>query len=186
MRPERRGPLQDIVAIHRAIARLDQLSTLGPQTFGRYMQRLLAYSFESAGFRVNQNAVGVPDFIAQLVGEDSFQSIAVEAKTSLTGKVTIDERDLDGVRGAAATPVVAVLVFPSPTPSWLFVNANDLVPRVWEVRRLAAREQVQLGFDVQDVFLTLLGGLDSRVLDGSMFLNSWLEESRRRHAGIGP
>lgn len=166
--------LDDRRAINRTIYVLDSLhDALSPQEFGRAMQRVLACVFQAQGFLVVQNAVGVPDFTA--TGKDAGRALAVEVKTCEGSRVSLTQRDLDGVRVSGQTGVLAVLVFPDRTPRWLLISADTLSARAWLMRHLAAKPQVDVGFGVSDVFYRVVGSLQPEWVRGGPELEQWLD-----------
>ena len=158
------------------------LDRLSPQEFGRSMQQLLACTFQLAGFVVSENAVGVPDIVARLPdgGVGPVGAVAIEVKTSESGEIQLSKRELDAIRMNGELPVVAALSFPDVSPSWALVHANDVSPRKWDVRRLLAKPQVDVGFDVTDRFHDVVGDVDVASLAVGKELDSWLANQRER------
>lgn len=172
----------DRVEINRIIAQLDSLYTsLTAQDFGRLMQSFLASVFEAAGFRVVENAVGVPDFTASVVDQVTTVTgtIAVEVKTSDSREITLSERDLAAIKTAGQVSVLAALAFPDRTPKWALVSADDLAPGRWPIRRLLGKRQVDVGFDLHHLFYRLLAGVDASTVAGGPVLDEWAAARRR-------
>jgi hypothetical protein len=143
------------------------------------MQQVLACCFEAAGFRVVENAVGVPDFIAtSRISDGDCQTIAVEVKTSDKSKISLTQRDLDGIRTPGQTGVLAVLVFPAMNPGWLLISADSISPRSWEIRQLGMKRQVDVGFDVDDMFHRATAGLETHLAPGGPELEGWIKAQR--------
>ena len=166
--------------VNRTIYQLDFLyKKLSPQEFGRVMQQVLACVFEAADFRVIENTVGVPDFTATPPKSDGHsETIAVEVKTSDKPKIPLTQRDLDGIRNPEQTGVLAILKFPVTNPGWLLIPADSVSPRSWEIRHLKMKPQVNVGFDVDDMFHRITEGLEvSQVIGGSK-LEHWIKAQR--------
>lgn len=171
---------RDRTRINRTIYQLDLLhGRLSPQDFGRAMQQLLACAFEAAGFRVIENAVGVPDFTASReTANGVFQTFAFEVKTSDTARIVLTERDLDGIRIPGHTGVLAVLVFPARNPRWLLISEDALTARSWETRHLAQMQQVDVGFDLDEIFQRVIGSLDATLAPSGPPLKDWINSQR--------
>lgn len=135
----------------------------GPQAFGRIGQTLLALSFHSQGFKVTKNPIGVPDILARR--ENPLGGFALEAKTSEGGKVSLQKRELKGLLDSGLTPTLAALSFPDRDPEWLFVEAHDLLPGIYEMVNLARRRRVDIGFDANFAFRTVLAQRIDLALD---------------------
>lgn len=143
------------------------------------MQQMLACSFEAAGFHVIENAVGVPDFTATSpIVEGRCETIAVEVKTTDKSKISLTQRDLDGIRTPGQTGTLAVLMFPSMNPGWLLIPADSISPRSWEIRHLGMKEQVNVGFDVDDIFHRAIAGLETGFAPGGSELEGWIKAER--------
>jgi hypothetical protein len=126
----------------------------GPQSFGRIGQTLLALSFQASGFKVTKNPVGVPDIRA--LHDNPARGFAVEVKTSEGGKIILQDRELKGITESALIPMVAALWFPHSDPRWLLVDGREVTAGTHEMIQLARRRPVDVGFDVNHVFRTLL------------------------------
>jgi hypothetical protein len=134
----------------RVLTLIRELETeFGPQQFGQLMQTLLGLSFQSAGFTVIKNAVGVPDL--QVFGPTNPDGFAIEAKTGEIS-ITLSKRDLDGVRSTNRTPVVAAFFLSNPTPTWRMVDANSLRPATYRRYEIESKPAVDVGFDVTGTF----------------------------------
>ncbi len=143
------------------------------------MQQVLACSFEAAGFHVVENAVGVPDFTATSpVVDGHCQTIAVEVKTSDKSKISLTQRDLDGILTPGQTGVLAVLMFPAMNPGWLLIAANSIAARSWEIRHLGMKQQVDIGFDVDDMFHRITAELETSLAPGGSELEGWIKAQR--------
>ena len=143
------------------------------------MQQMLACSFEAAGFHVIENAVGVPDFTATSpIVEGRCETIAVEVKTSDKSKISLTQRDLDGIGTPGQTGILAVLMFPSMNPGWLLIPADSVSPRSWEIRHLGMKEQVGVGFDVDGMFHRVIAGLESGLAPRGQELEGWTKAQR--------
>jgi hypothetical protein len=166
--------------VNRTIYQLDSLyKHLSPQEFGRVMQQVLACGFEAAGFHVVENAVGVPDFTATSPMTDGLcETIAVEVKTSDKSKISLTQRDLDGIRTPGQTGVLAVLVFPAMNPGWLLIPAASVSPRLWDIRHLGMKHRVDVGFDVDDMFHRITAGLETHLAPGGSELEGWIKTQR--------
>jgi hypothetical protein len=162
---------------NRTIYQLDFLyQRLSPQEFGRVMQQVLACEFATAGFHVVENPVGVPDFTATRTMVDGNQKIiAVEVKTSDKPKIALTQRDLDGIRSAGQTGVLAVLSFPAMNPGWLLIPAESISPRSWEIRHLRMKQQVDVGFDVDDIFHRITAALEPQLAPRGTELVGWIK-----------
>jgi len=173
-------PQGDRSRINRTIYQLDSLyNTLSPQEFGRVMQQVLACSFEAAGCHVIENAIGVPDFTATSPTMDGqSHTIAVEVKTTDKSKIVLTQRDLDGILNPGQTGVLAVLVFPAMHPGWLLIQAESVSARSWELRHLAMKPQVDVGFDVNSMFQRITGGLEIGLVSGGPALDGWIKSQR--------
>lgn len=163
----------------RVLALLDNLSRqFGPQTFGQLMQRMLAASFECAGYTVTLNAVGVPDFTATKQSPDT--GFSVEVKTTAGGKVSLSQRDLDGVLNSGHTPVIAVLDYPSFDPRWLFLDARAIKPGAFEIFRLKRRPMATMDFDANLMFRSFLGQCPTSAMEGKERLEDAIQTVVRR------
>ncbi len=173
-------PQEDRSRINRTIYQLDSLyKMLSPQEFGRVMQQVLACSFEAAGFHVIENAIGVPDFTAtspRIDGES--HTISVEVKTTDKSRIVLTQRDLDGILNPGQTGVLAVLVFPAMNPGWLLIQAESVSARSWELRHLAIKPQVDVGFDVNTMFQRITCVLEVRLVTGGPELEGWIKSQR--------
>jgi hypothetical protein len=170
----------DRTHINRTIYQLDLLrKRLSPQEFGRVMQQALACAFEAAGFRVVENAIGVPDFTAtspMTSGES--QTLAVEVKTSDKSKIVLTKRGLDGIRTPGQSGVLAVLDFPALNPRWLLIPETSVTARSWEIRHLRMKPQVDVGFDVDEMFHRIMGCLEAGMAPGGPDLDGWIKAQR--------
>ena len=143
------------------------------------MQQVLACSFEAAGFHVVENAIGVPDFTATASSTDgNGQTIAVEVKTSDKSKISLTQRDLDGIRTPGQIGVLAVLMFPAMNPRWLLISADSISPGSWEIRHLGMKPQVNVGFEVDNMFHRATSGLEANLVPGGSELESWIKAQR--------
>ncbi len=141
------------------------------------MQQLLACEFQAAGFQVIENAIGVPDFTATSPASVG-QTIDVEVKTSDKSKIPLTQRDLDGIRNPAHTGVLAILMFPVANPGWLLIPADSVSPRSWEIRHLKMKSQVDVGFDVDDMFHRIMAGLETASVTRGSELDGWIKAQR--------
>jgi hypothetical protein len=146
----------------------------GPQGFGRVSQTLLALSFQAQGFRVTKNPVGVPDIMARR--QTPAGGFAIEAKTSQEWRVTLPERELKGLTDSGLTPTLAVLSFPDRDPQWFLIDAKDLSTGTYEIARLVRHARINVGFDVNLVFRTVLGERIGMVMENLEALDSLLRE----------
>lgn len=165
----------------RCIALLDSLlDQHGAQGFGRIMQKLLAHCFRREGYWVLSNAIGVPDFVAVRPG--STEGFAVEAKTATGGKLHLNDRELKGVTLSEHRPVVAVLLFPDLIPRWICLDAHALRAGDLSVPSLVRKPLVQLDFDLDDGFRSVLAEFHEAAMASSYVLNHVLlrEEPRSR------
>jgi hypothetical protein len=162
----------------RVLALLDGLSgRYGPQAFGQVMQRILAAAFERAGYQVTMNAVGVPDFTAARPSREA--GYGVEVKTAAGGKVSLSRRDLDGVMNSGRAPVIAVLDYPSSDPRWVFLDARALQPGGFEIFRLSRKPQVDLDFDADLLFRSILAECHEAAMKGRGALEAALKNAGR-------
>ena len=166
--------------VNRTIYQLDSLyKNLSPQEFGRVMQQVLACGFEATGFHVVENAVGVPDFTAiSSITDGKCQTIAVEVKTSDKSRISLTQRDLEGIRTPGQTGVLAVLMFPAMNPGWLLIPAESISPRSWEIRHLGMKPQVDVGFDVNTMFHRVIAALETHLVPGGSELEGWIKAQR--------
>ena len=88
----------------------------GAQEFGQIVQTLLALTIRRAGYDVLRNTVGVPDLVVSR--RNSNEGYAIEVKTG-EKRISISQRDLDGVLSNGRAPVVAALFTSDPSPHWL-------------------------------------------------------------------
>ena len=143
------------------------------------MQQVLACSFEAADFHVVENAIGVPDFTATSpIINGSCETIAVEVKTTDKSKITLTQRDLDGISTPGQTGVLAVLIFPAMNPGWLLIPESSISPRSWGMRQLGMKRQVDVGFDVNEMFYRIMSGLESHLAPGGSELDGWIKAQR--------
>ena len=163
----------------RVLALLDDLSArYGPQAFGQVMQRILAAAFECAGYMVTPNAVGVPDFTATRPSKDI--GFSAEVKTTAGGKVSLSQRDLDGVLNSGHTPVIALLDYPSSDPQWVFLDARCIKPGTFEVFRLCRKPKVVVDFDANLLFRALLARCSDAAMEGKEVLEEALKGVTKR------
>jgi hypothetical protein len=166
--------------INRTIFQLDSLyNSLSPQEFGRVMQQLLACTFAATKFRVIENTIGVPDFTATttLVGGIS-ETFAVEVKTTDKSKLSLTQRDLDGILTPGQTGILAVLMFPAITPRWLLISAGGVSSRSWEIRHLKGMPNIDVGFDVDTLFQQVVANLDTASISKGQELEGWIKGQR--------
>jgi hypothetical protein len=135
-------------------------------------QTLLALTFQSQGFKVTKNPVGVPDILAHRA--DSSGGFAIEAKTSEEGRVTLQERELKGLVDTGLTPTVAALAFPDRDPRWFLIVGSGLPAGTYEMIHLARRPRVDVGFDTNSVFRRVLGERIGLVMENLEGLESLL------------
>jgi hypothetical protein len=160
----------------RVLALLDDLGArYGPQAFGQVMQRLLAAAFECAGYQVTPNAVGVPDFTASKPSQSI--GFSAEVKTTAGGKVSLSQRDLDGVLNSGHTPVIALLDYPSSDPRWIFLDACSVKSGTLEVFRLCRKPRIELDFDANLLFRSLLAQCFKAAMDGKEALDEFLKSA---------
>jgi hypothetical protein len=150
-------PLRILVLIQQLGARF------GSQQLGQIMQTLLAVAFQRAGFKVVKNAVGVPDLQAFEPGKPG--GYAIEAKMGDLS-ITLTKRDLDGVKSANRTPVVAAFFLSDPTPQWWLIDARSLRPAAYRRYELEPKPVIDVGFDVTKSFSRILAENYQIVLEG--------------------
>jgi hypothetical protein len=172
----------DRVLINKAIYQLDLLyANLTPQEFGRVMQQILACCFEAADYHLVENAVGVPDFVATSQGtEISCVTFAVEVKTTDKPKISITQRDLDGIRTPGVSGVLAVLIFPSRNPRWMLLSEDDIAPGALEIRSLERKVPVDVGFDLSSVFRQAASQIEAVSAPGGSDLELWIKRQRHK------
>jgi hypothetical protein len=112
-------------------------------------------TFKSERFEVTKNPIGVPDILSRRAAAGG--GFALEVKTSEEKRVVLPERELSGLTASGLTPALAVLSFPEADPRWYLVNAVGLAPGSYEVARLVRRQPVDVGFDVNHAFRSILG-----------------------------
>src|SRR5690242_16833514 len=105
------------------------------------MQKLLAQCFRQEGYWVLSNAIGVPDFVAVRPGKRA--GLAVEAKTTTSGKLRLNERELKAVKLSDHKPVVAALLFPDLAPRWICLDARLIEPGDVALSSLARKPHVE-------------------------------------------
>ena len=138
----------------RVVALLQQLEQrFGAQEFGQIVQTLLALTFRKAGYGALKNTVGVPDLIISRPGTG--EGFAIEVKTG-ESKITLSQRDLDGVLTNGKTPVVAALFLSDPSPHWILTDASALKPTSYRRLELEAKPKVEPGFEVTEGFSRVL------------------------------
>lgn len=138
----------------RVVALLQHLDQrFGAQEFGQILQTLLALTFRKAGYEVLKNTVGVPDLVVSR--RDSREGYSIEVKTGVT-KVTLSQRDLDGVLSSGKTPVVAALFMSDPSHHWFLADARSLRAGSYRRFELEAKPRVSLAFDVTEDFQRIL------------------------------
>lgn len=95
----------------------------GPQEFGRICQLLLGLTLKELNFKVPTCQLsGRPD-IEAIKGSKGY-SMEVKAPTKF--KVTIGNKDLEGVYASGHQPVIAVLSYPDVKTRWIMANAQHL------------------------------------------------------------
>lgn len=149
--PARSGKGPDPLRVLALIQQLD--AGFGSQQLGQIMQTLLALTFQRAGFTVIKNAVGVPDLQAFEPGKHV--GYAMEAKTGDTS-ITLSKRDLDGVKSTNRIPVVAAYFLSDPTPRWWLIDARSLRPTAYRRYELEPKPTVDVGFDLNSTFFSVL------------------------------
>jgi Holliday junction resolvase len=137
---------------------------------------MLALAFHAQGFRVTKNPIGVPDILA--IRDEPRAGFAVEAKTSEDGRVSLQERELDALLNSGLMPTVAILAFPDPEPRWIFVDARTVAPATYELIRLARHRQVELDFDVNLAFRSVVAGEIEAALERPDTLDDLLDERK--------
>src|SRR5579864_7361877 len=163
----------------RCIALLDGLlDSHDAQGFGRVMQKLLAHCFRQEGYLVLNNPIGVPDFVAVRPGRKT--GFAVEAKTATGGRLHLNERELKAVVLSDHRPVVAVLLFPDLHPRWVCVDGRALGPGDLAVASVVRKPQVEIDFDLDRRFRSVLAEFHEAAMSSSYVLDRALlrEESR--------
>jgi hypothetical protein len=145
------GRLPDSLRVLTLIQQLHD--KFGAQEFGQIMQTLVALAFQTAGFQIVKNAVGVPDL--QAFRADGTPGFAVEVKTG-ESTISLSKRDLDGVISTRRTPVLAALFVSDPTPRWWLVDAKSLRPISYKRYDLAAKPLADVGFDLTAFFSRVL------------------------------
>lgn len=144
------------------------------QGFGRVCQTLLGLSFKAAGFEVTPNRIGVPDILARRPGIAG--GFAVEVKTSEERRIVLQARELEGLVNSGLTPTLAALCFPDPNPQWYLVDSRGLSAGTFDIDRLALRPSVDVGFDVNMTFRTILGERIDTIMENVEELDSLLKD----------
>jgi hypothetical protein len=148
---QRESPPPDPLRVLTLVRELEQ--EYGAQQLGQIMQTLLGLSFQSAGWTVIKNAIGVPDL--QVFKPAKPGGYAIEAKTGDLS-ITLSKRDLDGVKSTNRTPVVAAFFLSDPTSRWRLIDANSLRPSTYRRYELESKPAMDVGFDVTEMFSRVL------------------------------
>jgi hypothetical protein len=163
---------------HQVIWHLSKLyDEVRPQQRGQIVQSLLEFTLEIGGYSVTPNYIGVPDLRA--AQRESGAGFAIECKTG--NPVVVSERDLKGIQDCQEIGVLASFVYPAIQPHWWLTDGNRLRVRSWAWWELGRLPTVDLGFDVDDVFVTLVNHVPVEVLMDREALVEWA--GRRRRAG---
>jgi len=127
---------------------------------------------------VLNNPIGVPDFVAVRPGRKT--GFAVEAKTATGGRLHLNERELKAVVLSDHRPVVAVLLFPDLHPRWVCVDGRALGPGDLAVASVVRKPQVEIDFDLDRRFRSVLAEFHEAAMSSSYVLDRALlrEESR--------
>lgn len=161
---------------HEVILRLAKLyEDVPPQSRGQIIQSLLGFTLETAGYDVTPNYVGVPDLRA--THRDTGAGFAVECKTG--SPVVLSERDLKGIRECHEVGVLATFVYPAVPPHWLMTNASRLRARPWEWWELERLPVIDLGFKVDETFVTVVNQVPLEVVVDRSKVIEWGEGRRR-------
>ncbi len=98
----------------------------------------------------------------------------MEVKTSEGGRITLQDRELKGVTDSGLTPTVAALWFPHSDPRWLLVDGRGITAGTYEMVQLARLGAVDVGFDVNHAFGTLLADHIEMILANPQALDELL------------
>ncbi|MHB1501973.1 MAG: hypothetical protein ACYCYK_12570 [Candidatus Dormibacteria bacterium] len=151
-----------------------------PQPRGQIIQSLLGFTLEAAGYDVTPNYVGVPDLRA--TQWEIGAGFAIECKTG--SPVVLSARDLKGIRECHEVGVLASFVYPSVRPHWWMTDATRLRARPWEWWELGRLPVIDLGFDVDETFVTVVNDVPLDVMMERTTVIEWGE--RRRRLGWTP
>ncbi len=163
----------------RVVALVHQLQDrFGPQEFGQIVQTLLALTFHQAGFEVLRNAVGVPDLL--LSRPETQAGYAIEVKTG-DERVTLSQRDLDGVLSGARTAVVAALFLSDPSLRWFTVDARHLRPSSYRRYDFDSKPPIDFGFNLTEKFSRVLAKNHPVSMEGPGPLARLLASRDRKH-----
>jgi hypothetical protein len=163
----------------RVVALVHQLQDrFGPQEFGQIVQTLLALTFHQAGFEVLRNTVGVPDLL--LSRPETREGYAIEVKTG-DEKITLSQRDLDGVLSGGRTAVLAALFLSDPSLHWFTVDARRLRPTSYRRYELDSRPPIDFGFNLTEKFSRVLTKNHPVSMEGPGPLARLLASHDRKH-----
>lgn len=163
----------------RVVALVHQLQDrFGPQEFGQVVQTLLALTFHQAGFQVLRNTVGVPDLL--LSRPETREGYAIEVKTG-DEKITLSQRDLDGVLSGGRTAVLAALFLSDPSLRWFTVDARGLRPIRYRRYELESKPPIDFGFNLTEKFSRVLAKSHPVSMEGPGPLARLLASPDRKH-----
>lgn len=172
MENQRPDPLRVVALVHQLQDRF------GPQEFGQIVQTLLGLTFQQAGFEVLRNTVGVPDLL--LSRPDIRVGYAIEVKTG-EERITLSQRDLDGVIAGGQTAVLAALFLSDPSLRWYTVDARHLRPIGYRRYELESKPPIDFGFNLAANFSVVLAKHHSVSMEGPGPLARLRASSDRKH-----
>lgn len=124
----------------------------GPREFGKLCQKLLAISFQMAGYShiVERGVQGVDIDAAGESGE----KYAVEVKTTASEYINIEPKDVDGLKKRKKDgyqPVLAALRLDR-FSDWILAKADEIEPRRMYIDRLRAYRLPELEERIRPLF----------------------------------
>lgn len=158
---------------YKTYAKLNDLSKIhNPSDFGRVNQALLSIAFQKSRFLVSHyQGTGRPDFIADGNGE----SYALEVKAPISSKVSLTKDDIEGVRLQGHKGIMAILNYPNPESRWLFIEADKLLPKVYEKNSIERFSIIDLENQISPHFLSAIEENWEKAMSGAPALQSMVE-----------
>lgn len=151
------------------------LKNYGPQQFGKICQALLELTLRKIGFETRGREVERPDIVA----ERENNLYAIEAKVQAGSRLSITQRDLDGLRehkSYKAIPVIAALLL-EPYCEWIMIDARSIKAGNFNKLALHAYVLAKLNHEVNQEFLKVVTDyFDLAIARGASGLRELIEK----------
>jgi Holliday junction resolvase len=160
--------------------RLQKLhSKYGPQEFGKLCQKLLAITFQMAGFgHIVERGVQGVDVDAAREGGAKY---AIEVKTTVTKSIDFQQKDADGLckrKEDGYQPVLAVLRLVR-FSDWIFANAETIKPGSIYIDSLRVHRLRELEEAICPLFEEAIKEhYDGVIREAQRYLDSILQQKR--------